>query len=80
MSQHLVYVVEEAQAWRRGLQPVQPQRVAAHPQEVSRVKVDQVVTVIARRSLKVREKDLRGGLVALTARPRRERAPTMMAM
>lgn len=65
MSQHLVNVVQEAQAWRRGLQTVQPQRVPAHPQEMSRVKVDQVVTVIARRSLKVREKDLRrrvGGL------------------
>lgn len=60
MSQHLVDVVEEAQAWRRGLQPVQPQRVPAHPQEVSRVPVDQVVTVMSRSSLKVREGDLRG--------------------
>lgn len=59
MSQHLVDVVEETQAWRRGLQPVQPQRVPAHPQKVSRVAVDQVVTVMTRSSLKVREGDLR---------------------
>lgn len=59
MSQHLVNVVEETQARGRGLQPVQPQRVPAHPQKMSRVEVDQVVTVISRRSLKVRERDVR---------------------
>lgn len=35
MSQHLVNVVEETQARRRGLQTVQPQRVPAHPQKMS---------------------------------------------
>lgn len=55
MSQHLVDVVEETQARRRGLQPVQPQGVPAHPQKMSRVTVDQVVTMMTRSSLKVRE-------------------------
>lgn len=59
MSQHLVNVVEETQARGRGLQTVQPQRVPAHPQKLSWVEVDQVVTMVARRSLKVREKELR---------------------
>lgn len=35
MSQHLVNVVEETQARGRGLQTAQPQRVPAHPQELS---------------------------------------------
>lgn len=59
MSQHLVDVVEETQARRRRLQPVQPQGVPAHPQEVRRVPVDQVVTVMTRGRLEVREGDLR---------------------
>lgn len=56
MSQHFVNVVQEAQAWRRGLQTAQPQRVPAHRQEMSRVQLDQVVTVISRRSLKSERK------------------------
>lgn len=81
MRQHLVDVVEETQAWRRGLQPVQPQGVPAHPQKVSRVTVDQVVTVVTRSSLKVREGDLRrrAGAVNQGGTPP-ERPPTMMAM
>lgn len=34
VGQHLVDVVQETQAGRCRLQAVQPQRVAAHPQEV----------------------------------------------
>lgn len=59
MSQHLVNVVEETQAWRRGLQTVQPQWVPAHPQKISRVKMNQVVTMMTSSSLKVGERDFR---------------------
>lgn len=59
VSQHLVNVVQETQAWRRGFQAVQPQRVPAYSQKMSRVQADQVVTMISRRSLKVRETGLR---------------------
>lgn len=52
VSQHLVDVVEKTQARGRALQTVQPQGVPAHPQEMSRVELDQVVAVVSRRSLK----------------------------
>lgn len=51
MGQHLVDVVQETQAGRRCLQAVQPQRVAAHPQELGRVEAHQVGAVVSRRSL-----------------------------
>lgn len=54
VSQHLVDVVKEAKARGRCLQPLQPQRVPAHPQELSRVQTHQVVAVMSCCSLEVR--------------------------
>lgn len=75
MSQHLVDVVQETQAWRRGLQAVQPQRVPAHSQKVSRVQAHQVVAMIPRRSLKVRETGLRRRACGRAGGLRRENVP-----
>lgn len=56
VGQHLVDVVQEAQARGRRFQTLQPQRVSAHPQELGRVQVHQVVAVMSCGGLKTKTK------------------------